>query len=52
MYATLVGANARLGVTASVAVSHANEVPMRRPPMFAAKLSPVPRKYNGYTRGR
>src|SRR5687768_16306168 len=50
--ATLVGAYARLGVIASVAVSHANDVPTSRPPMFAAKLSPVPRRCTGYTRGR
>ena len=43
----LLGANAGSGVTASVAVTHANKVPISRPPMFAAKLSPVPRRWTG-----
>ena len=30
-----------------VLVTHAKQVPMSRPPMFAAKLSPVPRRCSG-----
>src|SRR5439155_52628 len=33
-------------------VMSAADVPIMRPPTFAAKLSPVPRRYVGYTRGR
>src|ERR1051326_1385081 len=37
---------------ANCVVSSAAEVPIMRPPIFAAKLSPVPRRWVGYTRGR
>jgi hypothetical protein len=41
--AILAGTYVRSAVTASVAVTDAKDVPTRRPPMFAAKLSPVER---------
>src|SRR5687768_11204634 len=50
--AIFAGAAARSGVTASDAVNQANEVPIMRPPMFAANPSPVPRRCTGYTRGK
>ena len=42
-----------LGGVASEKVkkSHAMLVPRTRPPMLAAKLSPVPRRWTGKTRG-
>ena len=36
-----------VGVAASVAVTQAKDVPTKRPPILAAKLSPVPRKCSG-----
>jgi hypothetical protein len=37
---------------AKVKVNHAAEVPSTRPPMLAAKLSPVPRRWTGYILGK
>ena len=45
------GELANMPVAASELVTHAKEVPIMRPPMFAAKLSPVPRRCTGKTIG-
>src|SRR2546426_4184418 len=51
-YASLVGRVAPGIELTSCVVTRAADVPIMRPPTFAAKLSPVPRRYVGYTRGR
>ena len=48
----LMSAYAGLGIDNVYVDLTAAEVPIIRPPTFAAKLSPVPRRYVGYTRGR